>query len=142
MHLGCYKARKDIFAVIHTHPPYSVAYGMLGRTLKAFTPDFVGIIGSNVPAVEFAMPSSKEIANRVIKVIKNHNAVLMTNHGLLTVGSNLKEAYYRTLFVEDACKSLAAAECFGKTKFFNEKEYKQVDTLDAEIYRREILKNK
>jgi len=142
MHLGCYLVRKDISAVIHTHPPYSIAYAMQGKTLKAFTPDFVGIISSNVPTIKFAVPSSKDIANKISNVIKNHNAVLMANHGLLAVGSNLKEAYYRTLYVESACKTAAIAKILGKMNFFTDKIYKQMDTLEAEVYRRKIIKNK
>ncbi|HAM38033.1 MAG: fructose-bisphosphate aldolase [Elusimicrobia bacterium RIFOXYC2_FULL_34_12] len=141
MHLACYYTRKDISAVIHTHPPYSIAYAMQGKTLKAFTPDFVGIISSNVPTIKFAVPSSKNIANKVSEVIKNHNAILMANHGLLTVGSNLKEAYYRTLYVESACKTVVASKILGKMNFFSEKIYMQMDTLEAEVYRRKLIKS-
>jgi len=141
MHIGCYKIRNDISAVVHTHPPYSIIYAMSGKQLKAFTPDFVAIVASKVPVIKYVKPGGKELADEVSRVIKKYNAVFMTNHGLLTVGSNLKEAYYRTLFLEDSCKILIYAKLLGKMKFFTEKEYNELDNLDAEKYRRKMLKD-
>ncbi len=140
MHLGCYLVRNDIFAVVHTHPPYAIAYAMLGKTLKPFTPDFVAIINSDVPTIGYVIPAGRELADEVSKVVKKYNAVLMTNHGLLTVGTNLKEAYYRTQLIEDSCKTIISAQSLGKMKYFTEEEADAVDKLEAEDYRRTLLK--
>jgi len=139
MHLGCYLERKDIAAVIHTHPPIATAVGMLGITLKPFTPDLVALVG-DVPTIKYVVPGGIELAEKVRNVIKKHNAVLMCNHGLLTVGSNLKEAYYRTLLIEDACKTFVVAKALGKMKFFTKKEAEQINNLKAESYRKMLLK--
>lgn len=140
MHLGCYLGRKDISAVVHTHPPYAIAYAMLGKTLKQFTPDFVAIINSDVPVIKYVIPAGKELADEVSKTIKKYNAVLMANHGLLTVGANLKEAYYRTQFIEDSCKTVISAQSLGKMRYFSDDEVNAVDNLEAEDYRRTLLK--
>jgi len=142
MHLGCYLERKDITAVIHTHPPIATAVGMLGITLEPFTPDFVALVDSDVPTINYVCPSTKDLANEIKKVIKKHNAVLMCNHGLLTVGSNLVEAYYRTLLIEDACKTFVAAKSLGKMKIFTRAQAKEINNLKAESYRKALLKEK
>jgi len=140
MHLGCYRVRNDIGAVLHSHGPYSVAYGMLGKELKAFTPDFIAVVKTNIPLVKYVVPSTNVLAEVVKEPIKNHNGVLLANHGLLTVGSNLKEAFYRTLLVEDAIKTIIYARALGvRMRFFTEKEFCEIDNLKAESYRRKLL---
>ena len=138
MHLGCYLERKDVSAVIHTHAPIATAVGMQDITLRPFTPDLAALVG-NVPTIKYVVPGGRELAEEVRNVIKKHNAVLMCNHGLLTIGSNLKEAYYRTLLIEDACKTFVTANMLGKMKFFTKKEAKQINNLEGESYRKKLL---
>ncbi|HID96276.1 MAG TPA: class II aldolase/adducin family protein, partial [Candidatus Latescibacteria bacterium] len=140
MHLGCYRIRDDIGAVVHAHPPVATAVGMQGQTLKPFTPDFVAFVATDVPAIGYVVPGGRELAEAVGRVIKDYNGVLLGNHGLLTVGYNLKEAYYRTLLIEDACKTLIAARCLGRMRFFTPEEVKQVEGLKVEAYRRSLLR--
>ncbi|MGB4644474.1 MAG: class II aldolase/adducin family protein [Dictyoglomaceae bacterium] len=142
MHLECYKVREDVSAVIHTHPVFSIAYAFQGETLKPFTPDMVALLGSEIPVIEYVVPGGKEFASEVGKVIKNCNGVLVKNHGLVTVGSNLKEAYYRTLLVEDGIKMVIFAKLLGKMQFFTEEQIEEIDNLEAEKYRKKLLKRK
>lgn len=140
MHLGCYLERKDVTAVIHTHPPIATGVGMQDITLRPFTPHLAALVG-DVPTIKYVASGGKELAEETMKIIKKHNAVLMCNHGLLTVGANLREAYYRTLLIEDACKTFVAAKSLGKMKFFTKKEAEQVNNLEGESYRKTLLKS-
>lgn len=141
MHLACYKARPDINAVIHTHPPYATAYAMLGKTLEPFTPDFVAFICTSVPVVPYIVPTGKELADAMAAKIKNHNGVFMMNHGILTVGCNLKEAYYRSLLIEESVKTYIFAKILGKMRFLSKKQISQISNLSAEEYRRKMLRS-
>ncbi len=140
MHLGCYIAREDIRAVVHTHAPISMAAANRGVPLKPLYPDFAALVGKEVPVIRYIIPAGKELADEVIKEIKSHNGILMANHGVLTVGNNLKEAYYRMLLIEDASKTLLASYIFGKVKFLTEEEIEGVNKLEAEDYRKALLK--
>ena len=139
-HLNCYKIRKDVGAVVHTHPTFSVSYAWLGETLEPFTPDFVAIIGSSVPVIKYTLPAGNTLADKVTDVIKTHNAVFLENHGVICVGKNLKEAYFRTLLVEDSVKTIIGGKILGAVKLFNDSEIKALDTSDFEKYRRDLLK--
>ncbi len=139
MHLGCYLERNDVSAVIHTHPSIATAVGMQDVTLSPFTPDLAALAG-NVPTIKYVVPGGKELAEEIRKVIKKHSSVLMCNHGLLTVGSNLREAYYRTLLIEDACKTFVVAKSLGRMKFFTKKQAEQINNMKAESYRKMLLK--
>jgi len=143
MHLACYRCRKDVNAVIHTHPVYATVWGFTGETLIQFTPDFVAIVNSDVPVVRYILPGTKLLADEVEKAIKKGaNGVILANHGLVTVGSNLLEAFYRTLLIEDHCKMAIFGKLIGKFRFFTEKEINEIDNLSAERYRRKLLKAK
>jgi L-fuculose-phosphate aldolase len=141
MHLNCYRLRPEINAVIHTHAPLSTAYAMLGKPLKSFSPDFCALVGFEIPVGRYVLPSGTELAGMVGKFIKQgHKAVLMSNHGLLTAGANLKEAFYRTLIIEDGIKTVIASKILGKFTPFTLKQAAEVDNLDAEKYRRKLLR--
>jgi len=142
MHLMCYKVREDIGVVVHTHPPYSIAYAMQKETLKPFTPDMAALIGSEIPTIDYVVPGGKKFAEKVGEVIKDHNGVLAKNHGLVTVGSTLREAYYRTLIIEDSVKVIIYAKILGNTHFFTKEEAEEINNLEVEKYRQELLKRK
>jgi L-fuculose-phosphate aldolase len=142
MHLGCYLARKDIGAVIHTHPPLANAFAMQGKVLKPFTPDFVAYVGSDIPVLGYVVPASKKVADKVKRVIRKCNGVLLANHGLVTTGANLKEAFHRTLLVEDACRTVISAKILGRMRFFTKKECDEIGGLEVEAYRRKLLRGK
>ncbi len=93
LHLGCYKARPDIKAVIHTHPFIITALGTVLNKIGRKKLDKVAII-------KYYKPGSKLLAKVVSRAIKNRDAVVMANHGLVTVGRSLKEAYERTVKIE------------------------------------------
>ena len=141
MHLGCYLMRKDIKAVIHTHSPFLIGLISAGGKLNPLFPDFVALLGKEVPVAEYVIPAGEEIRKAVTKVIKNNDAVLLKNHGAVTVGVNLKEAFFRAQLLEETAKIIIAGKVTGKLKFFTKKEIQGIDNLAAEDYRKILLKN-
>jgi L-fuculose-phosphate aldolase len=142
MHLGCYMARDDIRAVIHTHPAIATALATTGISkFEGMVPDFIAYLGKYIPVLHFIIPCGEEIRTAVTEeLVKGHNAVLLSNHGLVTVGSNLKEAYYRTELVENSAKFLLACKLFGIPRYLTEEEKEAISNLEAEDYRRALLK--
>lgn len=74
------------------------------------------------------------------KVIKKYDAVLLKNHGLVTVGATLKEAFYRAEIIEEAARILIVSRIFGKPGFLNKREIEGIKNLEAEDYRKMLLK--
>lgn len=94
MHLLVYKERPDIQAVVHVHPPYATAFAIAGLPLdQAIMPESVVYLGT-IPIAEYGTPSTEEVPNAVKKHVKNHQGVLLENHGALTWGKDLEHAYY------------------------------------------------
>jgi L-fuculose-phosphate aldolase len=141
MHLGIYVERKDINAVIHTHPPITVGLISSGVKFRPFFPDYVAILGRDVPVIDYVPPAGEEIRKAVCKEIRKVNVVLLKNHGVVAVGESIKEAYTRSLIVEEAAKSIFVGILMGRLKYFNRKEIEQIEKLEAEDYRKALLKN-
>jgi L-fuculose-phosphate aldolase len=100
MHLEVYQQREDIKAVIHTHPPHCTSFAVAGIPLdKCVLPEAVITLGA-VPIAPYGTPSTKEIPDSIKPHIQNSDAVLLANHGALTLGVDLLTAYHRTETLE------------------------------------------
>jgi L-fuculose-phosphate aldolase len=92
MHLEVYRRRPDVRAAIHAHPVFATALTIAGLDLPAdILPEVVLTLGE-VPTTEYATPSSEEDAEAVRPLIRNHDAILLRQHGSLTVGKDLDTA--------------------------------------------------
>lgn len=91
-HTALYKKRTDINAVVHTHSVYATTVACLNMELPAVH-YLVGFAGKKVPLAPYATFGTPELAENVINTIKNYNAVLLANHGLITVGAHIQSAF-------------------------------------------------
>lgn len=105
-HLVVYQLRPDIGALVHVHPPYATAYSNKGRPLPLVTVSSRANL-KEVPCIECAPAGSKELRDFVRGGIQEHpmiRAMLMKEHGILTLGTDLKMAFYLADLVEDTAK--------------------------------------
>ena len=137
LHLACYRVREDIQAIVHTHSPWAGGVISAGVTIKPMFPEFVCDI-DRVAHIDYVVPTTQKLADAVVKVAGESNVILMSNHGVLAFGGNLREAYYRNLIVEDAAKALVAACVVGKPRFLTEEEIEEIRNLDSTGYRRHV----
>lgn len=129
MHVQIYKNRPDIKAIIHSHSPEITAFSLNKKGLsKIILPEFAFHFGS-VPISEYHLPSSMELALDVGEKFKNHNAVLMKNHGVTVGGKNLKEAFYSLEMIQANCKTLLLAKTISKIDYLNKKQLKEIEEL-------------
>ncbi|WP_320174537.1 L-fuculose-phosphate aldolase [Maridesulfovibrio sp.] len=91
-HTILYKNRPDVNAVVHTHSVYATTVACLNMELPAVH-YLVGFAGKKVPLAPYATFGTPELAENVISTIGNYNAVLLANHGLITVGRTLGNAF-------------------------------------------------
>ncbi|MFA6309269.1 MAG: class II aldolase/adducin family protein [Clostridia bacterium] len=114
LHLAAYKERRDINSVVHAHSPYATAFAVAGIALdKPLLPETIYTLGE-VPISKYATPSSTELANSVSRLLKNHDALLMANHGVLTVGTDLENAYFKLETLEFYAKISYLTQMLGK----------------------------
>ena len=91
-HLALYRKRSDIRAVVHTHSVYATTMACLNWEIPAVH-YLVAFSGHKVPLAPYATFGSNELAENVADTIGDYNAVLLANHGLVTVGPNLATAF-------------------------------------------------
>lgn len=113
MHLVAYKIRPDINAVVHAHPVAASAFAINGRAVdQRYMPEAVTTLG-HIPVAPYARPSTEEVPKSVEPFIKGHNGVLLSNHGALTWGRDLTEAYNLMEQLEFYCRTVILAEMTG-----------------------------
>ncbi len=114
LHAEIYRQRPDVSAVCHAHPPRATAYACARRVLPAsILPEAVQLLGGEVPLAPYATPGTPEMAASIRPLIARHQALLLANHGVVTVGGSLEEAYRRLETVERVAEVALDAERLG-----------------------------
>ena len=95
MHLEAYRQRPDIQAVVHAHPPITVALSIAGVPMAdCLLPEVIVMLGI-IPTTEYATPSSEENVRAIRHLIRNHDGLVLQRHGSLTVGDSPMQAFMR-----------------------------------------------
>lgn len=116
MHLECYRQRPDIQGVLHAHPPTAIALSITGHSFtEILIPEVVILLGI-VPTIAYATPASDDNRLAIGMMIKQHDALMLSHHGSLTVAKNLWDAYLRLENLEHAAKILYMVTQLGGPK--------------------------
>lgn len=114
MHRAVYEQRPEVNAVIHTHPVYTTAFALAGRNLpNDYLIEMPMMLGRTALA-PFALPGTKEMAEAVKPFLEECSAILLKNHGALTMGKDLTEAYCRMEVMESIAKTIILSAVIGK----------------------------
>lgn len=113
VHLRIYQLRRDVWAVVHAHPPVATAFAVAGEDLMApVLPEILVQIGG-VPLVPYATPGSAALADAIEPFLQHHDAFLMANHGATSYGSSLSIAHQRMESLEHAARIVLHARALG-----------------------------
>ena len=116
MQLFVYQKRKDINAAVHAHAPYSLAFACAHLPLSQnLLPEVIMFLGK-IPLTPYATPTTEEVPNSLSPFIEKHNAFLLENHGVLTLGKDIYEAYNRLEMVEHLAKINLLCKILGKSE--------------------------
>ena len=95
MHLRIYGENPEVRAVVHAHPPYSTAFAVAEQPLDLPIYPEAAVLLGEVPCAPYATPGTKAVGDSIAPFCKSHRAVLLAHHGLVSWGSDLKEAWHR-----------------------------------------------
>ena len=116
MHLACYEERPDVCAVVHAHPPISIAFTIAGQSMaRCVLPEVVLTLGV-VPTVPYATTGTQTLADKIRPHIKAHDAILMDRHGAVCLGRDLLEAFCRLETLEHTALITRTARDLGGVK--------------------------
>jgi L-fuculose-phosphate aldolase len=129
LHLRILRLRGDVGAVVHAHPPAATAFALAGESLASFAlPELIFLVGP-VPLVPFGMPGTPELGDRIEPYLEGHAALLLANHGAVTVGRSLEEAWIRMETLEHAARILLGARLLGRVTELNPDAVAQLEAL-------------
>lgn len=142
MHRAIYRVRPDIAAVFHAHSAWIIGVISAGKKIKPMFAEFVNDLG-RTGCVPYFTPATPALTRRMVQCAKSHDTIFMINHGLLALGVNLKQAFFRCVVAEDAAKSLFSASSVGRPLFLNQQRVNKILSLDAVQHRIKMMeKNK
>ena len=92
LHTSIYEARESIQAIVHCHSLFSCVVSATSKEIPPLLDEQVVCLGGTVQVADYALPGSMELVRNVVAALGKNNAVIMANHGALSVGRDLKEA--------------------------------------------------
>lgn len=134
MHLYIYSQRPDVNAVVHAHPVYATGFAAAREPLVSCVfPEVIIGLGA-VPLAEYATPSTEEVANSLEPFIKNADAILLANHGVVTYGKDLLDAYFKMEKVEHAAHIIFVARILGGEKALTPEQVEKLRAVSVQTY--------
>ncbi len=122
MHFEVYKERPDVKSVVHAHPPYATSFAVAGIPLnKCVLPEAIIVLGA-VPTAKYGLPSTMEIPDAIREHIKNSDVLLLENHGALSLGTDLLNAYHKMETLEHTASIVWKAIQLGNMNVLPEYE--------------------
>ena len=129
-----YQKRKEVNAVVHCHPTYATAFALTGEGMdKHYLPEVFLTIGK-VPLCKYATPSTDLVPKSLEPYINFSWAMLLQNHGAVTLGKSLDEAYFRMEKLEHAAKIILLARLVGKPKELSKKNINDILKISEKTY--------
>lgn len=132
LHLRILERRPDVMAVVHAHPPYATGFTVAGREIDRLVLPELILSAGRVPLVPFGVPGTPELGERVVPYIDDHDALLLANHGAVTVGPTLDLAWIRMESLEHAARILFTAHLLGRVNPLPEDAVKLLDARRAQ----------
>ncbi len=129
LHVEYYKQRPDINYILHMHSPYLSTFAACKKALdEPIMPENIFYFGE-IPLAEYGLPSSADLVLKTSKYFKNYNVILMANHGMITAGKTIKEAYLNLELAESYAQVVLQTKLLGGASLLNEKEVLEINSL-------------
>ncbi len=126
MHLAIYEIRPEAEAVVHAHPPTATGFACAGIPLdQPLASEFVQALGC-APLAAYATPGTRELSESLRKLAKRHDAILLANHGVVTFGASLANAFGKMDVVEHFARVALVVRQLGKESPLGESDIRKL----------------
>jgi len=120
LHLTIMKTRPDIKSCVHCHPPHATAFAVAHEPIpKCTMPEFEVFLGE-VAITPYETPGGQPFADTVIPYVKDTDTIILANHGTITCGGDLMDAYFKTEIIDAYCRILILAKQIGPIQYYND----------------------
>lgn len=129
MHLAAYEKREDVSAVVHAHPVTAVACSIAGIDLaQCVLPEVICTLGV-IPTAPYATPSTDEVPASISPLIAEHDAIILDHHGVLCLGKDIWDAFYKLETLEHFAQTMVIASLLGGAKPLADSQVKKLVAL-------------
>ncbi|MBI2375001.1 MAG: class II aldolase/adducin family protein [Deltaproteobacteria bacterium] len=114
LHVSAYRARPDVNAVLHAHPPHASAFALLGASIGPIAmPEVVVSLGDSIPVVPVFGPKDGRVMDALASALALADVAILAGNGVLTVGKDLEEAFLRLELLEHYAHILIVSRSLG-----------------------------
>ena len=133
LHLTIMKARADVRSVVHCHPPHATAFAVAREPIpKCVLPEIEVFLGE-VAISPYETPGGQSFADTVLPYVKDTETILLANHGTVTYGSDLEDAYFKTEIIDAYCRILILAKQIGRVNYYTDEKAAELIKLKPKL---------
>lgn len=116
---GIFRARPEIHGIVHTHSPYATAFSVINEPIPIITETQADWFDQPIPVAPYHHLEDEAFFRLPIEILGSGYAVLLGQHGVITIGKTLEHALERAVTLEEAAQTLAIAKTLGKPLVFS-----------------------
>jgi L-fuculose-phosphate aldolase len=133
LHLAIYKARPDVKAVIHSHPPHATAFAVASVDLPTCIHPEAEVFLGAVKTAKYVTPGDQRLGESILPYVKDSNTILLQSHGVVCFHPDLEQAYYQLEIVDAYARILLLAKQVGSIRPLDSAEMKELLELKAKF---------
>ncbi len=133
LHLSIMKARSDVKAVVHCHPPHATAFAVAGEPIPQCILPEVEVFMGEIPIAPYETPGTQKFAETVLPFLKGTSCVILKNHGTVSFGKTLEEAFWKTEILDSYCRILMLARQLGRVDYFTQQQTNELLDLKKRL---------
>ena len=125
-HQDIYLKKKEAKAIVHAHSPHATAVSTHGKAIPAFHYMIALAGGDDIKCAKYGTFATKELSKNILNALEKRKACLMSNHGQVAFGQNLKQAFELAEEVENICHQYIIALKLGQPKILSFSEMQKI----------------
>jgi L-fuculose-phosphate aldolase len=126
LHLAIMKARPEIKSCVHCHPPHATAFAIAREPIPQCVLPEVEVFLGETPITVYETPGAQAFADTVLPFVHKTNVVILANHGTISYGESVEQAYWWTEILDAYCRMLMLARDLGNVTYLNQQKSQEL----------------
>jgi len=131
LHLAIMKARPEIKSCVHCHPPHATAFAIAREPIPQCVLPEVEVFLGETPITVYETPGAQAFAETVLPFVHKTNVVILANHGTISYGESVEQAYWWTEILDAYCRMLMLARDLGNVTYLNQQKSQELLDLKS-----------
>ena len=128
LHLEIMKKRPDVKSIVHCHPPHATAFAIAHEPIPQCVLPEVEVFLGDVPITKYETPGGQAFAETILPFVEKTNVIILANHGTVSYGESVEQAYWWTEILDSYCRMLMLARSLGNVQYLShEKTHELLD---------------